>query len=93
MLVWSEGPPKQTGLAVVRWMNAGGFQIFDIREFDGILFAFGVAIRSDHSCTRLDKWAIKQHCMVPHPDVEFLETAFSRSSKAEVEARREMRGK
>ena len=87
MLVWQDVSPTGEGLCVVEWYNAGGFAVFDIREFDGILFAFHVQFANHDAVTRLDKWAIKCHVMLPHPESEVLETLFSRLPQAKIKAR------
>ena len=88
MLVWQDGPPTKEGIAVVEWTNCGGFAVFDIRSFDGVVFAFHVQCNSDDRCTILSKFAIKRHVMLPHPQFEVLETLFSRGPDAEKKARK-----
>lgn len=87
MLVWQDGSPTREGLFVVEWTNCGGYAVFDVRDVDGILFAFHTRDVGDMGCTRLDKWAIKRYVMLPHPEFEVLERAFSRSPDAEKMAR------
>ena len=74
-------------MVVIEWLNAGGFSVFDVREFDGILFAFHVRFAVDDGCTRLDKWAIKRHVMLPHPLTEVVERMFSRQPEARTKVK------
>ena len=83
MFVWQDGAPTREGLAVVEWMNCGGFQAIDVRSYDGMMFAFHVHTSSDDGCTLLSKWVIRRHVMLPHPEFGVLETLFSRGPDAE----------